>query len=440
MPDSVDVRLFGKQIEAYKYLEDATTNEVCYGGAARGGKSYLGCTWQVIRRISMPGSVGLIAREELVKLRDTTLLTFFEILKLFGIRNAIKFNAQTMDCVFPNGSRVFFREVKYIPSDPEFDRLGSYDLTDCFLDEAQQISSKARSVLRGRFSLLAGDGWQTIPKCLYTNNPNKGWLYTDFVRPSSNGTLADDKKFIKALPKDNPHVSRAYLDNLLKADKVTVQRLYFGNFEYDDDPAVLCDYDAICDVFTNDHVKRDGNKRLSADLAMQGRDSFIAGSADGMVVTIEIDKPKATGKEIEIDLRSVMNRVGIARSKTVADSDGLGAYIGSYLEGIKEFHGNATAFDAEYANLKSECAYKLAELINKRVIKVICSDEQKEKIKEELGVLKAESVDADEKKKRIIKKDLMKQLLGRSPDYLDMLIMLMYFEVDTAKHVWGIAV
>jgi len=74
--------------------------------------------------------------------------------------------------------------------------------------------------------------------------------------------------------------------------------------------------------------------------------------------------------------------------------------------------------------------YKLAEFVNKRQIKVVCNDEQKYSIIREMGVLKAKSVDADETRKRIIKKEEMKEeLQGRSPDYLDMLLMKMIFHV-----------
>ena len=430
----VNVKLFGKQIQAYQYLQDSTTNEVCYGGAARGGKSYLGCVWQVIRRISMPGSAGMIGREELTKLKDTTLITFFEILKVFGIRDIVSFNSQSLIATFPNGSRIFFREIKYLPSDPEFDRLGSYDLTDYFLDESQQISAKAISVLKGRTSLLYGTGWTTIPKALYTCNPSKGWIKTEFVDPDKRGEIKPYRKFVKALPKDNPHVPQSYLDNLLKADKTTIERLYHGNFDYDDDETVLCDYDAISDMFTNDHVLRTGERFISADLAMQGRDKFVAGVWDGFVCRVAIEQGKSTGKSIETDLQALMVNESVPRSRTVADSDGMGGYLVSYLTGIKEFHGGAAAHDkTEFVNLKTECAYKLAEKINKREIKIICSPEQKQRIIEEVGILKSDSVDKDETKKRIIKKELMKELLGRSPDFLDMLLMRMYFDVSPIK-------
>lgn len=431
MSSSVNIKLFRKQIQAYQLLEDSITNEVCYGGAARGGKSWLGCTWQVIRRIKFPGSAGMIAREELSKLKDTTLLTFFQVLTKLGIRNTVHFNAQALVATFPNGSRIFFREIKYLPSDPEFDRLGSFDLTDIFIDEAQQIHSKAINVLKGRLSLLYGEGWSTIPKSLYTCNPSKNWVYSEFVRPERDGTLRADRAFIKALPVDNPHVPQSYKDNLLKADKVTVQRLYYGNFEYDDDPTVLCDFDAICDAFTNDFVLPDGNKAISADLAMQGRDKLIVGVWDGLTVKVAIEQAVSSGKSIERDLANLMITERVPRSKTVVDSSGMGEYLESYLNGIKPFHGNERANKAiEFANIKTECAYKLAELINKRQLKIICTDKQRELIAQELGELRADSITNDDGKKRIVKKDVMKERLSRSPDYLDMLIMGMYFHVQ----------
>ena len=132
---------------------------------------------------------------------------------------------------------------------------------------------------------------------------------------------------------------------------------------------------------------------------------------------------------IESDLKNLMIDYGIPRSMTIVDSDGLGAYLESYLTGIKEFHGGSRPLSVEYDNLKSECAFKLAELINSRKIRIICTDAQRERIKKELGVLKQDHVDADTKKKGIISKEKMKELLGHSPDYLDMLIMSMYFRI-----------
>jgi phage terminase large subunit len=87
--------------------------------------------------------------------------------------------------------------------------------------------------------------------------------------------------------------------------------------------------------------------------------------------------------------------------------------------------------------LKSECGYKLAELINNRQIKIICSNEQKDRIIAELAQLKAAGIDKDEQKKRLIKKEEMKEALHRSPDYLDMLLMNMIFHIKQPMIVWA---
>ena len=125
-------------------------------------------------------------------------------------------------------------------------------------------------------------------------------------------------------------------------------------------------------------------------------------------------------------MRKLMVTRGVGRSQTVADSDGLGSYLESYLNGIKEFKNGASAFNNKYANLKAECAYKLAEMINKRQLQIICRPDQAEHIAEELQLLIAANVDKDTRKKDIISKEAMKGIIKRSPDYLDMLIMGMY--------------
>ena len=88
----------------------------------------------------------------------------------------------------------------------------------------------------------------------------------------------------------------------------------------------------------------------------------------------------------------------------------------------------------EFDNLKSECSFKLAEMINSRLIRIVCTEAQKERIIEELGVLKQDHIDADTRKKGIISKEKMKEILGHSPDYLDMLIMAMFFRIKPIIH------
>ena len=318
-----------------------------------------------------------------------------------------------------------------MPSDEEYSWLGSLEYTFGWVEESGEAKTNmAYEILKTRIGRHLNDKYEIPAKIFNTFNPKKNYVYSYFYDRDKKGTLPPHIKFIKALIYDNPHRESGYAEQL---EAITIpaqrERLLEGNFDYDDDPRVLCEYDAICDAFRNEHVQG-GNKYGSADLAMQGRDNFVIGSWDGLICRIKIKKPKATGKEIETDVRNVMIEDHIPHSRFVVDSTGMGSYLESYIDGIKQFNFASSALDPQYSKLKDECGYKLAELINKREIWIMCDAETRELIIQELGMLKANDVDADTKKKSIIPKDEMKGYLGRSPDYLDMLLMRMYFEVQ----------
>ena len=168
---------------------------------------------------------------------------------------------------------IFLIDLSYMPSDPNYDRLGSYGITYSFIDECQEVSSTAINVLKGRYSKLIGEGWRTIPKALYTCNPAKNWIYQEFYRPYKSGTLRKDRAFVPSLVTDNPSIPPEYIENLKKADNVTVQRLLYGNFDYDDTPGKLFDYDKILDLLTNQ--KYNGTKYISCDVARKGKDKAV---------------------------------------------------------------------------------------------------------------------------------------------------------------------
>jgi phage terminase large subunit len=435
----VSFKTFEKQRIALRYLRDKATNEILYGGGARGGKSYLGCGWVLIECIQKPGSRWMIAREELTKLKDTTLLTFFMVAKELQATSQFHFNAQTLTITFANGSMIFFREIKFIPSDPEFDRLGSYDLTGCFLDECQQINVKAINVLRGRMSVLEGEGWKTIPKSLYTCNPSKNWIYLDFIRPEKEGTLPKDKVFVRSLATDNPFISEDYIENLKKSDNVTVQRLLYGNFEYDDDPSTLINYESILDCFSNDFIP-DGERFITCDVARFGNDKTIIGLWSGMRVRLfsyRLLSIQDTANKIQ-DFRQ---KHSISLTKIIADEDGVGGGVVDILR-CKGFVNNSrplpnpiTRQDENYANLKSQCYFKLAERINSGGLYIECEDPQmKADIIQELEQVKQWNMDKDGKR-QVMPKDKVKEIIGRSPDYADTLMMREWFEL-TPRRSW----
>jgi hypothetical protein len=430
-----DGKTFKQQKEALECLADNIIEELAFGGGAGGAKSYTGWMWETLMSLAYPETHYFVARETLKDIRLYGMQSFSEVVDYLQLEigKDYVYHAQDSYIEFYNKSKIYLLECKKKPSDKDFHGLGSSLFTSGFIEEGGEVHFDAYDTLCSRVNRWKNDDYGILGKVFITCNPTQNWLYSNFYKANRDGKLKDNQLFIPALAKDNPYVQKDYirkLNNLKDPNKRA--RLYLGEWEYDDDPTKLCEYDAICDMFTNDHVKP-GTKAISADLAMQGRDKFIAGSWSGMRCNVAIEKDKSSGRQIELDLKELKTRDRVGNSNIVADSDGLGAYLDSYIKNIKTFHGGSSAIDKKtYGNLKDECGFKLAEFINKREMHINCTPEQEEAIKQEISIcLKRDNVDVD--KKKIIKKDKMKELLGHSPDYLDMLLMKMIFHIQPQR-------
>lgn len=428
--------VFEKQKQALFYLTDDVVCELTFGGGAGGSKSFTGWLWLTLMSLAYDETHYFVARETLKDIRMYGMQTFTEVKNFLNLELDVdyKYNAQDSYIIFSNKSKIYFLECKKKPSDLDFHGLGSSLFTSGMIEEAGEVHFDAYDTLNSRIGRWKNDEYGILGKLFITCNPAHNWLYTEFYQKSIYGGLKANQKYLPALAKDNPYCQKDYVERLSNLkDEVKRQRLYLGIWEYDDDPSALCDYDSICDLFTNTHVKS-GIKRMSADLAMMGRDKFITILQDGGLLSVIIDKDKSSAKDIENSLKEKKIEYGVSNTNMVADSDGLGQYLESYIQNIKQFHGGSTKMPSEYQkkykNLKTACAFKLAEKINNKEYHIKCSQKQQEEIKKELSMcLKRDNVDSDGKLE-IMPKDKMKQVLGHSPDYLDALLMLQYFEIN----------
>ena len=422
-----------KQTIALDLLEDKTTSEILFGGGAGGGKTALGCYWQLKQRLKYPNTRGLIGRAVLKTLKETTLVSFFQVAKMQGLEadKHYNYNRQSSQIDFFNGSSILLKDLYSYPSDPNFDELGSLEITDAFIDEANQVDDKARNIIKSRirFQLDQND---LVPKILYTCNPAKNWTYSEFYKPQQDGTIKDNKRFISSLIDDNPFISKHYKENLLTLDKVSQERLLYGNWEYLSDNTILINYDKILDCFTSDYIPS-GAPYISCDVARFGSDSTVIGIWDGMRVKFHQYNGKSVVEVADI-IKKFQAEFQVPTSQIVVDSDGVGGGVADILRGCRNFVNNSSPLEnpvtrqkENFDNLKSQCYFKLAEMINDNKIYINADGNQKQKIIEELEQVKQKSVDNDQKK-GVIPKDKVKALIGRSPDFSDTLAMRMIFE------------
>jgi len=383
-------------------------------------------------RLKYPNTRGLIGRAVLKTLKETTLVSFFQVAKMQGLEAGkhYKYNAQMSQIDFPNGSTILLKDLYSYPSDPNFDELGSLEITDAFIDEANQVDDKARNIIKSRirFQLDQND---LVPKILYTCNPAKNWTYSEFYKPQQDGTITNNKRFISSLIDDNPFISKHYKENLLTLDKTSKERLLFGNWEYLDDPAQLIDYEKILDAFTSTYVPS-GSRYISCDVARFGGDSTVIGVWDGMRVKLHQFNGKSVVEVADI-IKKFQQEYQVPTSNIVVDEDGVGGGCVDILR-CKGFVNNSRPLDnpitrhkENFDNLKSQCYFKLAEMINDNKVYINADGKQKQLIIEELEQVKQKAVDNDGSK-GIIPKDKVKALIGRSPDFSDCLAMRMIFE------------
>ncbi len=426
---NIDTEFTSTQAEAIEYLFDKTTTEVLFGGAAGGGKSWVGCSWLILMSLKYPKTRYLMGRSKLDSLKKTTLNTFLEVCEAWGLKanKHYNFNGGSNIIKFYNKSEIMLKDLFLYPSDRNFDNLGSLEITGAFIDEANQITEKAKNIVASRMRYKLDD-YGLIPKMLMTCNPAKNWVYTQYYRPSKEGKQKPYRKFIQSLVDDNEFISKYYKTQLETLDELSKQRLLFGNWEYDASKDNLIEYDAIINMFTQKGIE--GQKYISCDVARFGADKTVIIYWEGLHIKKIRTLLKSAVNDVVDEVRQLQQTNGVPLRNIIIDEDGVGGGAKDFLR-CQGFTNNARPLKKEnYQNLKTQCYYKLAELINKAQIGISCPDiNVKNNIIEECEQVRMKDADKDNKL-QIVPKETIKDIIGRSPDYSDALAMRMYYEID----------
>jgi hypothetical protein len=421
------VQLNPKQVQALELFEDNTTSEILYGGAAGGGKSIL-LTYACLKMcLQYPGVRVLLGRSKLDTLKKTTLQSFFEVCSMQGITTDFyNYNQQSNTITFFNDSQIILKDLFAYPSDPNFDSLGSLEITAAFIDEVAQITEKAKNIVKSRIRYRL-DEYDLTPTVLMSCNPFKGWGYSEFYKPAQLGNIAEGKAFIPAFVRDNEFISRHYEANLNNLDELSRQRLLMGNWEYDDDLSKLFNYDRILDIFTNTHVQG-GQYTIVADIARYGKDNTVIGLWNGLRCEKIIKLSKKSIAEVSAEIQLLALKHDVDMHRVIVDEDGVGGGCVDML-GCVGFVNNSRALNGgNFNHLKSQCYFYLADMVNKAKLFVNCDMETKNAITQELEVIRIHNADKDGKR-QVEPKDKVKEKIGRSPDYADMLMMAMWFPI-----------
>lgn len=470
----VELTLSRKQQTAFEILDDPAVVEVDFGGGAGGGKSWLVCTWSIIQCKKYPGIRIGLGRKEISNLRKTTAQTYLgEVHPLLGIVDGRDFRYSSIvdpGIFYTNGSQVLFTDLAPAPSDPNFDKLGSLNLTHSVIEEAGEVTKQAAKVFSSRRNRYLNKRYKITGKTIYTCNPTTNFLREEFydvyvklgggdyqvweftneagepvyVELPSGERVRAKRAFIKSLPTDNPFLSENYLETLRSMPPAQRRRLYEGDWDFDDDDSRLFNLHLIK---TAKEQPADAEKWAGCDPS-RGGDKTVFTSIQGDVITDQLAIPippeiEDKGSYVAEKYIEFCQTRGIGYQQAAVDVVGIGA---SVLDSCNRLGFKVRAFNAGstkavrqldrwgkvierprpgvegtplFDNIRSQGFYELAEALHTGALVFHEELPDADRLRRELA---AHHYENRERMVIVEKKDKIKAAIGHSPDYADSLL------------------
>jgi len=208
------------------------------GGAAGGGKSYLGSCWLVSSCIRFPDIRAVVARKTLKSLKGSTFNTIKKVCKEWGLKEGEHYKINNLDGIltFWNDSVIIMQEMCDTPSDPNFERFGSSEYTIAFIDEVSEISERAVEVLFSRLRWRTAETFKTA-RMMMSTNPCVNWVRSRFVQDDEGNPVLcrEGEAYVPFSVFDNPDMQfvQTYVAALNKiTDRATRERLLYGNWDF----------------------------------------------------------------------------------------------------------------------------------------------------------------------------------------------------------------
>jgi len=422
-----ELRLHTKQTEAMKALLDKEVSIAVFGGGISGGKSRFIAYYILWSAYTFPGTRYLIGRKRLSDLRNSTLVSLFDVAKEMGISAEVhKGHNQSLNTIaLENGSTILLRQLDVSPTDPDLTELGSIELTAAAVDESGEIDIMVKNVLlqRLRYKLPPHGG-----KLLLTCNPTKNWIYKHIYIPWEQGTLPKSTRYINCLPTDNPYNPQSYLDTLT-IENLGIEHYYsrvLGDWHYtagDQDLFIESDIINACNWDTIGVDQK--RKTLSIDVATkQGSDSTVAMLFHGNVLARCWEWKGKDTVELHRLISAIIAENQITIRNVIVDAVGVGQGLHDLLRGSIGFKSNNTRLNNEgYQTMRDQMYYKAAELFSRGVLRLRCPEIHDQLIKELCAHKRHNSESAS--LARVTPKDQVVRAIEKSPDYSDAFTMAM---------------
>ncbi len=202
-----------------------------YGGAIRGGKTFV-CLFLFIRLARMfPGSRWHVIREDNPALESTTIPSTDKLIGKIGADFVWKKRAGNVHIVFANGSKIFFVSEN-VKQDRDLNWLLGLETNGIMLEQMESLNEKTYSMAIQRIG-----SWyiepMPIPVLLGTFNPTPLWPKKLVYDKSIKNELKDQVLYVEALPDDNPFVTDEQWLNWQNLDELSYNQMIKSIWVFD---------------------------------------------------------------------------------------------------------------------------------------------------------------------------------------------------------------
>ncbi|WP_149274683.1 terminase large subunit domain-containing protein [Pareuzebyella sediminis] len=338
-----------------------------------------------------------------------------------------RFNESNLVIYCPNGSQIHFKSAE------KSENLYGEDVFAAVFDEAPRAKEDSWYALRSTLTA-------TEAPCKLIGNFGgvSNWVHLLKEKASNDETY----EYFKITCWDAVKEGILSEKEVLQAKRDLPEKIFKELYEAEasEDEGQLINFENIRRLFQEKNLL-DGQKYITADIARLGKDKTVIMVWSGFKV-VYVKALNVTTIPHSVDaIKSIQRLYDVHNNNTIVDEDGVGGGVKDYLK-CKGFINNARPVklkgkEENFANLKTQCYWKLAEMINQDLMEVHCDEEIEKALSQELEWVRLPK-EVDTSKISLISKERIKEFLGRSPDFSDALMMRLWFVLRPNYGVYSV--
>ncbi len=213
-----------KQSRAMDAIASEQYTFILFGGAMGGGKTFWGLSALLIMCEIFPGSRWCIIREDMEKIRTTTIPSFKKLQPSGTLRES------PFNYTHPNGSVILFKGENY-DNDKDLQWLKGLEVNGFLFEEINECNQDTFELAFSRAGRWECAPNRPKPIILATCNPTKNWVKTLVYDRWVNGTLPPNWLYLPSSIEDNPHLTNEYKQNLGSLPRYKYEVFVKGNWD-----------------------------------------------------------------------------------------------------------------------------------------------------------------------------------------------------------------